>query len=193
MAGLCEGGNEPAGSLKANGAYSVGSRPTSHSYRVHLSTCVDFGPAFIDIYDVVQRAATRGNPRVKFVIIIIILHELGLCRLVSAPSSSLLKGLPGQKAWVDLTARLEKPTYYGRNDHDFKIKCRKQKTDDGNNALSESAMRISYKICHEIAKKLKTFNEGEFIKRCLIILADELCPQQVRLGKWKPYACLVEP
>ncbi|KAJ4438215.1 hypothetical protein ANN_14154 [Periplaneta americana] len=50
---------------------------------------------------------------------------------------------------------------------------------DDNNALSESAMRISYKICHKIAKKLKTFNEGEFIKRCLIILADELCPQQV--------------
>ncbi|KAJ4427979.1 hypothetical protein ANN_23992 [Periplaneta americana] len=35
----------------------------------------------------------------------------------------------GQKAWVDITARLEKPTYFGRNDHDFKIKCRKQKTD----------------------------------------------------------------
>ncbi|KAJ4443347.1 hypothetical protein ANN_05015 [Periplaneta americana] len=49
-----------------------------------------------------------------------------------------------------------------------------------NNALSESAMRISYKICHEIAKELKTFNERNFIKRCLIILADELCPQQVR-------------
>ncbi|KAJ4437332.1 hypothetical protein ANN_17470 [Periplaneta americana] len=32
---------------------------------------------------------------------------------------------------------------------------------DGNNALSESAMRISYKICHEIAKELKTFN-GDF-------------------------------
>ncbi|KAJ4446612.1 hypothetical protein ANN_13309 [Periplaneta americana] len=50
---------------------------------------------------------------------------------------------------------------------------------DDNNALSESAMRISYKICHEIAKELKTFNEGNFIKRCLIILTDELCPQQV--------------
>ncbi|KAJ4425878.1 hypothetical protein ANN_27504 [Periplaneta americana] len=37
----------------------------------------------------------------------------------------------GQKAWVDITARLEKPMYYGRNDHDFKIKCRKQKTDVG--------------------------------------------------------------
>ncbi|KAJ4441420.1 hypothetical protein ANN_11275 [Periplaneta americana] len=49
---------------------------------------------------------------------------------------------------------------------------------DDNNARSESAVRISYKICHEIAKELKTLNESEFIKRCLIILADELCPHQ---------------
>ncbi|KAJ4452101.1 hypothetical protein ANN_03617 [Periplaneta americana] len=55
----------------------------------------------------------------------------------------------------------------------------RERCDDDNNALTESALRISYKICHEIAKELKTFNEGEFIKRCLIILADELCPQQV--------------
>ncbi|KAJ4441399.1 hypothetical protein ANN_11254 [Periplaneta americana] len=40
-------------------------------------------------------------------------------------------------------------------------------------------MTISYKICHEIAKEIEKFNEGEFIKRCLITLADELCPQQV--------------
>ncbi|KAJ4448432.1 hypothetical protein ANN_10448 [Periplaneta americana] len=50
---------------------------------------------------------------------------------------------------------------------------------DDNNAPSESAMRIYYKISHEIAKELKTFNESEFIKRCLIILADELCSQHV--------------
>ncbi|KAJ4445194.1 hypothetical protein ANN_06995 [Periplaneta americana] len=48
-----------------SGAYSVGSRPTSHSHQVHLSTCVDFGPAFIDIYDVVQRAATGGNQELE--------------------------------------------------------------------------------------------------------------------------------
>ncbi|KAJ4434444.1 hypothetical protein ANN_23006 [Periplaneta americana] len=45
--------------------------------------------------------------------------------------TSLYRAHLGQKAWVDITARLEKPTYYGRNDHDFKIKCRKQKTDVG--------------------------------------------------------------
>ncbi|KAJ4451170.1 hypothetical protein ANN_02612, partial [Periplaneta americana] len=47
-----------------------------------------------------------------------------------ASSRELLK-LTYLDAWVDITARLEKPTYYGRNDHDFKIKCRKQKTDVG--------------------------------------------------------------
>ncbi|KAJ4446703.1 hypothetical protein ANN_13400 [Periplaneta americana] len=45
--------------------------------------------------------------------------------------TSLYRAHLGQKAMVDITARLEKPTYYGRNDHDFKIKCRKQKTDVG--------------------------------------------------------------
>ncbi|KAJ4426522.1 hypothetical protein ANN_27336 [Periplaneta americana] len=50
----------------------------------------------------------------------------GLCESGSEPPGSLKAS---QKAWVDITARLEKPTYYGRNDHDFKIKCRKQKTD----------------------------------------------------------------
>ncbi|KAJ4444049.1 hypothetical protein ANN_05838 [Periplaneta americana] len=44
--------------------------------------------------------------------------------------TSLYRAHLGQKAWVDITARLEKPTYY-RLDHDFKIKCRKQKTDVG--------------------------------------------------------------
>ncbi|KAJ4426425.1 hypothetical protein ANN_27239 [Periplaneta americana] len=44
--------------------------------------------------------------------------------------TSLYRAHLGQKAWVDITARLEKSTYYGRNDHDFKIKCRKQKTDE---------------------------------------------------------------
>ncbi|KAJ4428390.1 hypothetical protein ANN_24410 [Periplaneta americana] len=45
--------------------------------------------------------------------------------------TSMYRAHLGQKAWVDITARLEKPTYYGRNDHDFKIKCRKQKTNVG--------------------------------------------------------------
>ncbi|KAJ4425651.1 hypothetical protein ANN_27847 [Periplaneta americana] len=38
-------------------------RLESSQIKLHLNTCMDFGPAFIDIYDVVQRAATRGNPR----------------------------------------------------------------------------------------------------------------------------------
>ncbi|KAJ4440720.1 hypothetical protein ANN_08868 [Periplaneta americana] len=50
--------------------------------------------------------------------------------------TSLYRAHLDQKAWVDITARLEKPTYYGRNDHDFKIKCRKQKTDVASKAIS---------------------------------------------------------
>ncbi|KAJ4432824.1 hypothetical protein ANN_21463 [Periplaneta americana] len=55
--------------------------------------------------------------------------------------TSLYRAHLGQKAWVDITARLEKPTYYGRNDHDFKIKCRKQKTDVG------PSTKCSHNIC----------------------------------------------
>ncbi|KAJ4428263.1 hypothetical protein ANN_24280 [Periplaneta americana] len=68
---------------------------------------------------------------------------------------------------------------YAGNERHKLIQLKENVSQDDNNALSESAMRISYKICLEIAKELKTFNEGNFIKRCLIILADEPCPQQV--------------
>ncbi|KAJ4439248.1 hypothetical protein ANN_07368 [Periplaneta americana] len=51
--------------------------------------------------------------------------------------TSLYRAHLGQKAWVDITAQLEKPTYYGRNDHDFKIRCRKQKTD-----VEEQRLRV---------------------------------------------------
>ncbi|KAJ4435073.1 hypothetical protein ANN_23647 [Periplaneta americana] len=103
--------------------------------------------------------------------------------LADEPREFNLPTLPQRR----ITYALEKlPSKYGvHSEENLPIR-----TDD-NNALSKSATRISYKICHEIAKELKTFNEDEFSKRCLIILAGELCPQQV--GKWKPYACLVEP
>ncbi|KAJ4443755.1 hypothetical protein ANN_05533 [Periplaneta americana] len=51
--------------IDAGGIYSASSCDERVMERVHLSTCVDFGPAFIDIYDVVQRATTRGNPRFR--------------------------------------------------------------------------------------------------------------------------------
>lgn len=44
---------------------------------------------------------------------------------------SLYRAYIGQKAWGDITARLEKPTYYGRNDHEYKIKTIRQRTDVG--------------------------------------------------------------
>ncbi|KAJ4441211.1 hypothetical protein ANN_11062 [Periplaneta americana] len=80
--------------------------------------------------------------------------------------------------------------YVGNERHKL-IQLKENVSQVDNNALSESAMRISYKICHEIANELKTFNKGEFIKRCLMILADELCPQQV--GEVEAIRLLVEP
>ncbi|KAJ4439387.1 hypothetical protein ANN_07509 [Periplaneta americana] len=62
--------------------------------------------------------------------------------------TSLYRAHLSQKAWVDITARLEKPTYYGRNDHDFKIKCRKQKTDVDSNIDIKTSSNAAL-ICNE--------------------------------------------
>ncbi|KAJ4446747.1 hypothetical protein ANN_13444 [Periplaneta americana] len=56
----------------------------------------------------------------------------------------------------------------------FNVSCEEEFFLDDNNALSESAMRIGYKICHEIAKELKTFNEGKVavmrVRHCVSVL-----------------------
>ncbi|KAJ4447467.1 hypothetical protein ANN_09474 [Periplaneta americana] len=71
--------------------------------------------------------------------------------------TSLYRAHLGQKAWVDITARLEKPTYYGRNDHDFKIKCRKQKTD----VEVYSRMAFFHIVCKFFYKQHKNFATPE--------------------------------
>ncbi|KAJ4426263.1 hypothetical protein ANN_27075 [Periplaneta americana] len=74
---------------------------------------------------------------------------LRIFSLISSNIVSLLscmyKLVPSATGWMDGIA----PFPHRHNTTD----------EDDNNALSESAMRISYKICHEIAKELKTFNE----------------------------------
>ncbi|KAJ4450584.1 hypothetical protein ANN_02009 [Periplaneta americana] len=99
MAGLCEGGNEPLGSLKAsfgNGKLRTRERQGTQGKRE-------------DGNDMIKELKweTLENRRRKTKI------------------TSLYRAHLGQKAWVDITARLEKPTYYGRNDHDFKIKLKR--------------------------------------------------------------------
>ncbi|KAJ4445205.1 hypothetical protein ANN_07006 [Periplaneta americana] len=132
MAGLCEGGNEPPGSLEAicNSKIRVmfGRDAVSHSQAPpsvwEMPACLK--PSRRRKSDIAQSKGvhlfisddeSEGQERLRKEA-----HE----RIVNVTSLLML----GQKAWVYITARLEKPTYYGRNDHDFKIKCRKQKTDD---------------------------------------------------------------
>jgi hypothetical protein len=40
---------------------------------------------------------------------------------------ALFRTLKGENAWGDLRKKVENPNYIGRNDHQFKVKCRSQK------------------------------------------------------------------
>lgn len=40
-------------------------------------------------------------------------------------------------------------------------------------------MRASHKVAHLIAEAAKPYNEGEFIKKCLITAAEEVAPETV--------------
>lgn len=48
-------------------------------------------------------------------------------------------------------------------------------------ASSKSVTKASYMIAHKIAKCNKTFGEGEFVKECLQIVGDVLCPEKKKL------------
>ncbi|KAK6490688.1 general mRNAion factor II-I repeat domain-containing protein 2-like, partial [Huso huso] len=43
---------------------------------------------------------------------------------------------------------------------------------------SEAATRDSYVVAHEIAKRSKPFSEGEFIKHCMVKVAEIVCPEK---------------
>ena len=44
---------------------------------------------------------------------------------------------------------------------------------------TEKSVRASYAICGELAKQMKPFTEGEFIKKCMILGAENVCPEMV--------------
>ena len=46
------------------------------------------------------------------------------------------------------------------------------------NKESETAVRASYVIAEEIAKKRKPFSDGEFIKDCMMRAAEIVCPDK---------------
>ncbi|GFY64669.1 proteinral transcription factor ii-i repeat domain-containing protein 2a [Trichonephila inaurata madagascariensis] len=51
------------------------------------------------------------------------------------------------------------------------------------NTEQESATRASFRVALEIAKRGKSFTDGEMIKECLIAVAEEICPEKVNLFK----------
>ena len=50
-------------------------------------------------------------------------------------------------------------------------------------AENVAAVTASYRLSHAIAKKSKSFMEGDFISECLIIAAEELCPNMINKFK----------
>ncbi|KAJ4434169.1 hypothetical protein ANN_16491 [Periplaneta americana] len=65
-----------------------------------------------------------------------------------------------QKAWVDITARLEKSSYYGRNDHDFKNKCWKCSYHRDITGSSHS------RICRVLLRYSTSKNATKFESKC---------------------------
>ncbi|GFR16534.1 proteinral transcription factor ii-i repeat domain-containing protein 2a [Trichonephila clavata] len=47
----------------------------------------------------------------------------------------------------------------------------------------EAATRASFRVALEIAKRGKSFTDGEMIKECIIAVAEEMCPEKVNLLK----------
>ena len=45
-------------------------------------------------------------------------------------------------------------------------------------AQSEAAVKASYIVAEEIAKSNRPFNEGEFVKKCMLKVCDQVCPEK---------------
>nr|CAI5838497.1 unnamed protein product [Callosobruchus analis] len=47
----------------------------------------------------------------------------------------------------------------------------------------EAAIRASFRVAFEIVKRGKPYTDGEMIKECIIVVAEEMCPEKVNLLK----------
>ena len=43
---------------------------------------------------------------------------------------------------------------------------------------SEAAVKASFIVVAEIAKSVQSFNEGEFVKKCMVKICDLVCPDK---------------
>ena len=44
---------------------------------------------------------------------------------------------------------------------------------------NEAVTKVSLRVAHLLAKEGKLFTDGELIKSCLIVAAEEMCPENV--------------
>ncbi|XP_042243372.1 general transcription factor II-I repeat domain-containing protein 2-like [Homarus americanus] len=44
--------------------------------------------------------------------------------------------------------------------------------------VSDAAVKASYRIAHEIALSSKPFSEGNFIKKCMLMASEDICPEK---------------
>lgn len=45
---------------------------------------------------------------------------------------------------------------------------------------SEAAVKASFIVAQEIAKSARPFNEGEFVKMCMVKICEVVCPEKNR-------------
>ncbi|PSN39579.1 hypothetical protein C0J52_21879 [Blattella germanica] len=98
------------------------------AYKSLVRSTVEYGTSCWDPYkinqiDSLQRVQKRAAKFVRRG------EGHGIERVAKKARLGLLfKTYKGHKAWRDILARIEKPTYYSRGDHKFKINTRKQRT-----------------------------------------------------------------
>lgn len=44
--------------------------------------------------------------------------------------------------------------------------------------ISDAEVKASYRIAHEIAVSSKPFSEGNFVKKCLMMASEDICPEK---------------
>ena len=61
---------------------------------------------------------------------------------------------------------------------------------------NEKTFRCSFLIAQRIAQTLKPYSEGDFVKKCLTDVAEEMCPKMVQkfekisLSRWTIARCI---
>jgi hypothetical protein len=64
------------------------------------------------------------------------------CKFHKSSSEGTAKNVTGERAWKAIGERLQEPCYLSRDDHDRKIRSRKQRTDIGKHYFVNRTIRL---------------------------------------------------